>query len=78
LWLDEDREWAMALVDIEADTCHGCGQPRTESLDPANEGHYSASPHRCHACAAMSRAVRAWSDAGGTTDGVTFYVTKDG
>jgi hypothetical protein len=68
----------MALVDLEGDTCHGCGQSRTESLDPANEGRYSAQPHRCHACAAMSRAVRAWSDAGGTTDGVTFYVTKDG
>jgi hypothetical protein len=77
LWLDEDREWALALLDLEADTCPGCGQPHHEASDPANEGRYTASPHRCHACATVTKAVRAWRESGGSSDGLTFYVTKD-
>lgn len=78
LWLDEDRDYALALLEVEALTCHGCGQPRDESSDPANEFNYTAEPHRCHSCSAISKATRAWSSDGGSMDGVTFYVTKDG
>jgi hypothetical protein len=78
LWLDEDREWALALQADEALTCHGCGQPRDEASDPVNEFHYTAEPHRCHACSAISKSTRAWSSDGGSMDGVTFYVMKDG
>lgn len=77
MWLDDDRDWALALLAVEGSTCRGCGQPHDEATDPANEGRYTAAPHRCHACTAMAKAVRAWNDAGGSTDGVTFYVTKD-
>ena len=68
----------MALWAVEADTCNGCGQPLSESTDPVNEFGYTAEPHRCHACSAMSKATRAWADGGGSMDGVTFYVSKDG
>ncbi|MGW8901665.1 hypothetical protein [Streptomyces sp. NPDC055753] len=27
LWLPEDRAWALALLQVEADACPDCGQP---------------------------------------------------
>jgi hypothetical protein len=53
LWTDEDRAWALALQAEDAGTCGGCGQPRAESTDPANEGRYSAEAVECHGCVAM-------------------------
>lgn len=39
--------------------CPGCGHPRDESFDPANEDHYDAKPFTCHACHARDR--KAWN-----------------
>lgn len=79
LWLDDDRDWALALHLLEADTCDGCGQPRSESTLPENEYGYSVVPIRCHSCAALRRASRSWLDGQNESvaDGVTFHVHPD-
>lgn len=56
-WNDQDRAWAIALLQVEADTCPGCGQPRSESMHPDAEGGYEVdAPTRCHACTELERA----------------------
>lgn len=79
LWLDEDRDWAMALLEVEDETCGGCGQPLHESRAPENEYAYTVTPIRCHACASMSRASRKFLDGAGPTaaDGLRFHVHHD-
>lgn len=77
-WLPEDRDEALALMANDAATCHGCGQPRAESTDPANEYGYTAEGQRCHACAAIRRETVKFHEAGGDVAGVAFYVVKDG
>lgn len=68
LWTKEDTDLAVALTEIEADRCGGCGQPRSESMDPANEYAYRADPLRCFSCAARERESRSrgenWDEAG--------------
>lgn len=61
VWTDEDRAWAMALLEYEADLCSGCGQPRTESMDPAHEDHYRTGAKRCHSCKAIANESERWS-----------------
>ena len=56
-WSEEDRAWALALVEFERSLC-SCGEPLHESLDAANEEAYVAEFIRCHACAAVERANR--------------------
>lgn len=56
LWLAEDRAWAVALLEYEADMCSGCGQPRSESMDAKHEEDYRPAALRCHACASIARA----------------------
>lgn len=74
LWLEEDRDIAVALALIDAEACSGCGQPTSESMDPANEYAYRIDLVRCHACAAtdreVSRFARANSSDGAPRDGV--------
>lgn len=53
LWLETDRALALALAAIEADACPGCGQPRTESMQPHAAYAYKAAALRCHGCAAI-------------------------
>lgn len=55
LWTDEDRAWAIALLEYEADLCSGCGQPRSETTEAANETKYTTTALRCHGCAAVAR-----------------------
>lgn len=56
LWLEEDRSWAMALAELEADLCpNGCGQPLSESTAAGMDEAYDAKPIQCHACAARDR-----------------------
>lgn len=60
-----ERDWmlACALTLYEASLCPGCGQPRHESMDPANEHRYHADlPLRCHACTAQVRRVKEYAD----------------
>ena len=78
LWLDEDRDYALALHFLDAETCSGCGQSRSESTALENEGAYSVEPVRCHACAAMSRQSSKFLDGASSSAaaGLTFYVHK--
>lgn len=56
-WTQEDRDYALALLAVEADTCSGCGQSRSQTTDPAMQDGYLADPIRCHGCAAVSTAA---------------------
>jgi hypothetical protein len=58
LWLDEDRAWALALLDVEADACPECGQPWSEATDPEpssptrrTSSNAMPAPPRPHGCA---------------------------
>ena len=70
LWLPEDRAWALALLEVEADCCPECRQPWDEATDPANEEAYRADLIRCHACTTSAQAVRAYQDKGGRAEGL--------
>jgi len=76
LWLPEDRYWALALLEVQADTCPECGQPWSESTDPNNEEGYTAQLVRCHACTASAQRVRAYQDKNSSTDGLHVHIRK--
>ncbi len=57
-WTQEDTDLAVALTELEADRCDGCGHPRSESMAREAEDGYRAEPIRCHACAARDRKAR--------------------
>lgn len=72
LWTDEDRAWAIALLEYEADLCSGCGQPRSESMAIENEFRYHPTALRCHGCAAVARESEEFS--GSNTKGLMIGV----
>lgn len=76
LWLDDDRAWALALAQVEAEACPDCGRPWDEASDPANEYAYHAQIARCHACAAGYRAIAHHEKQGGDTRGLHVHVTR--
>ena len=76
LWLPEDRAWALALAQVEADACPECGEAWSETTDAANEYAYRADLVKCHACATGARAVRNHQDGHGTTDGLHVHIEK--
>jgi hypothetical protein len=56
LWLDEDRAWALALTDVEGETCPGgCGQPTSESTAVGMDDAYDVKFTQCHACGTVAR-----------------------
>ncbi|MFJ8027459.1 hypothetical protein [Streptomyces sp. NPDC096311] len=77
LWLPEDRWWALALAEVEADACPDCGQRWSEATAPDNEDAYRADLVKCHACAISAKAVRAHQDGKGDTDGLHVNVERD-
>lgn len=78
LWLDEDRAWALALAQVERDSCPDCGQPWSESSSKDHEFAYEAELLRCHACSAGATALHALQESGGNTRGLHVSVTKRG
>jgi hypothetical protein len=75
-WTDEDRAWAVALMEVHADTCAGCNQSLSESTDPGNEGRYEApEPTRCHACTALHMQQKNYTEA---APGLLFEVEHRG
>lgn len=74
LFLDEDRAWAFALAEVEADTCPDCQQQWSEATDPENEFSYRAEVIRCHACATSAKTVKARSDKGQSIDGLHVHL----
>lgn len=69
LWLDADRDEAVALIAEEAATC-SCGEPREVSMALESDGGYAAEPVVCHACAALSRAAHKFSESNPSQGGV--------
>lgn len=76
LWLPEDRWWALALADVEADTCRDCGHPLTETTSPQAAEAYAADVVRCHACAAAAQRVAAFTSENGQLQGLQVSVTR--
>jgi predicted component of type VI protein secretion system len=62
LWTDEDRDYALALLAVEADRCDGCGHQRSESTSIEADSGYRAEKLRCHACRAIAEASERWAD----------------
>jgi hypothetical protein len=74
LWLDDDRAWAYALADVEAEICPcGCGQPMAESTAMGADEAYEAHVVTCHAGAAKERLVE-----GRNIPGALLYVRRVG
>lgn len=48
-WSQRDRNLAIALMQFEASTCGGCGQPLHESTDPDGPD-YSVEDRQCRGC----------------------------
>lgn len=76
LWLDDDRAWALALLQVEAETCTGCRQPLTESMDPALEEAWRAEVVLCHACATAGRTAEHYRQHGGDAHGANVRVHR--
>jgi hypothetical protein len=73
-WDDAERAWAIALLEVVADTCPDCGQPRDESTHEDAEGAYEADlPTRCHACTALHKAMARYSE---SDPGLQFEVRR--
>ena len=79
MWTQDDADLAIALLEVEADECPGCGVPRAESMAPESEFRYTVEPVRCHACAAREReATRLAKDDGWDDAGISWLtVTSD-
>jgi hypothetical protein len=64
-WDDNERAWAIALKQVEADTCPGCGEPRSESTHRDAEGGYEVDlPIICNACTPLNKARDRYAEAG--------------
>jgi hypothetical protein len=61
LWTEEDRDYALALLAVDADRCE-CGQPRSESTLAEAEFTYRAEKLRCHCCKTIAEASERWAD----------------
>jgi hypothetical protein len=76
LWLDDDRDWALALTEYENDICDGCGQPRSQTTAPEAEYAYRAVAIRCHGCKTAAGATEPFTSPGATTAGLLIAVTR--
>lgn len=69
----EWAEWKQSL-------CDGCGHPKAETFDPANDDKYTATVYVCHACAARDRkahVLRQTANPDSPPAGVMFTVQHD-
>ncbi len=54
-WDDEQRALVLAMLQVQAETCHGCGGWLPETTADEAEGKYVADPPiRCHRCKAVN------------------------
>jgi hypothetical protein len=57
-WTEEDRQYALALAQYEAECCPNCKEPLEETSKAENEFRYRAEvPIRCHRCTATEIAT---------------------
>lgn len=59
-WSDEDRAYALALTDYDANRCPGCGGQLDETTDPkiADRVHHT----KCHRCVAIAKVRDAYHE----------------
>jgi hypothetical protein len=76
LWLEDDRQWAVALLTYEADLCSGCGQSRSETTAIGNEDAYAGSAIRCHGCKAVAIASEVFTVPGADARGLLIGVSR--
>ncbi|PJN24065.1 hypothetical protein [Kitasatospora sp. CB02891] len=76
LWLDDDRAWALALLQVEGEACRGCGQSVADSTDPALEEMWRADVIRCHACAAAGREMADFQHGSKDVHGAYAHVSR--
>jgi hypothetical protein len=76
LWGDEDRAWALALLQVESEGCPDCGHPWAESSHADNEFAYQAELVRCHACATSIKARDAYEAQQGDVRGLHVSITR--
>ena len=53
-WSAADRLLAVALTELEACLCSGCGHPKDRAYHPGSTGHYEPRSVVCNACAAQA------------------------
>lgn len=88
-WDDEQRDFMLALAELEANECPGCGGwlPETTSPDADRNNrtgsHYYGvgAPTRCHRCTALSMARTKHTEAakkagGGQHDHALFFAAE--
>ncbi|MGR7002816.1 hypothetical protein ACU686_40540 [Yinghuangia aomiensis] len=76
LWLADDRTWAYALLEVEAEECKGCGHPLSETTDRDAEFAYEAEGIRCHACKAAADFANAHENNHGSLTALQIHVTR--
>lgn len=78
-WLPEDTQAALEYMEYEESLCPGgCGFPKHESFDRANEDSFRVEMIACHACAKrQSKARDAAQSENTVTDGVFWVVHRD-
>lgn len=76
-WTQQDTDLAIAITEIEAERCDGCGHPVGESMDPDTEFGWKADALRCHACAARDRKARGMGESFDDS-GIRWLVTRKG
>lgn len=75
-WDDDERGWALALLEYEADQCPGCGGQMSETTDKTTEGRWRVPPPtRCHRCTAMAVAQDGYRNA--RQPQALFWTTED-
>jgi len=62
LWLDEDREWALALQAYEASLCNGCGQPLSQTTGEHPAEFESDIPDESTGCTALRAGMADYAD----------------
>ena len=77
-WTADDTALAVALHQIEALECSGCGQDRTATMNTAHEFDWQVEAVRCHACAARERYAESHMKNGGSAAGLSFVVHRKG
>ena len=60
VWSSRDRALAVALTELEAALCSGCGQPQWLAFDPALSWEVDDEPLRCFPCTYRDQAATEW------------------
>lgn len=66
---------ALAWARIDRDRCPGCGQPRSESMAPANDDRYEVRTFACFSCEARHRRIAQMTPAERESLGYLYHAT---